>query len=81
MAKMTPVQFARAECANHQHQGFCYRAEEDCVLLKQVPERCAYFEKCVLPLADKGLVASPSYQYARTRYLTQHGAGVKNGRK
>ena len=59
---MTPLQLARAECANHEHDGSCLGAhigdkglighcspKPRCVL--SAGERCAYFEECIAPMA------------------------------
>ncbi len=59
---MTPLQFAREECANHQPDGSCLGAwiNEDLSIARSAPkprcllgggERCRYFEACVAPMA------------------------------
>lgn len=58
---MTPLQFAREQCANYEHDGSCkgigirddgslymFGKKPACVLAQRVP--CAYFEQCVLPM-------------------------------
>jgi hypothetical protein len=48
---MTPIQFAKAECANYNADGSCLSGpRKKCALYNR--DRCDYFEKCVLPLAD-----------------------------
>ena len=65
---MTPMQMIREECANHQPNGSCLGVQiaKDLTLTcaKPLPrclvadrQRCAYFEACVLPLAD--IVSDP----------------------
>jgi hypothetical protein len=60
---VTPLQFAKAECANHQADGSCLGATFDEQLrptgctpkahcLLAVGKRCPYFEACVLPMAE-----------------------------
>ncbi len=60
---MTPLQFARDECANHQPDGSCLGAwiNEDLSITRSAPKprcllaegkRCRYFEECVAPMAD-----------------------------
>jgi len=65
---MTPLQFAREECANHQPDGSCLGAvigadlriracnpRPRCIVA--TGQRCAYFEQCVAPIAD--MVSDP----------------------
>ena len=60
---MTPLQFAKAECANHQPNGSCLGVAFDeqlrhtgcapkprCFIAEG--KRCPYFEECVMPMAD-----------------------------
>ena len=65
---MNPMQFVREEYANHQPSGSCLGVQiaENLSMpcAKQLPrclvadgQRCAYFETCVLPLAD--IVSDP----------------------
>ena len=60
---MTPLQFAREECANHQPDGSCLGVwiNEDLSITRGDPKprcllaggkRCRYFEECVAPMAD-----------------------------
>lgn len=60
---MTPLQFATAECANHQPDGSCagVMINRDLSMPRAAPKprcllaegkRCAYFEQCVAPMAD-----------------------------
>lgn len=56
---MSPIEMARTECANYD-QGQCIGAAIDntsCHPLKECllhfKQRCGYFERCVLPLADR----------------------------
>lgn len=60
---MTPLQFIRDECANHQPDNSCLGAVIDPDLsirrLRPLPrclvaegKRCPYFEECVAPMAD-----------------------------
>jgi len=60
---MTPMQFIRDECANHQPDGSCLGVmiEEDLSIRRGTPrprclvadgKRCPYFEECVAPVAD-----------------------------
>lgn len=60
---MTPLQFARDECANHQPDGSCLGVwiNEDLSITRGDPKprcllaegkRCRYFEECVAPMAD-----------------------------
>lgn len=68
---MSPLEFAKQECANYD-QGRCLGASapaghpaiidnahtrplNECVLAHN--QRCAYFERCVLPLAEHGNMA------------------------
>lgn len=59
---MTPLQFAKEECANFEESGSCkgigirrdgslysFGKRPSC-LLKEKEERCRYFEECVLPM-------------------------------
>ena len=59
--QMTPLQFAKAQCANYTSNGGCsgigikddgsaymFGAKARCVLATN--ERCRYFEECVLPM-------------------------------
>jgi len=60
---MTPLQFVKAECANHQSDGSCLGATFDeqlrptgckpkphCLIAEG--KRCPYFEECVMPMAE-----------------------------
>jgi len=60
---MTPLQFAREECANYQSDGSCLgvvieddlsvrRCDSKPKCLLAAPKRCGYFEECVAPMAD-----------------------------
>jgi len=76
---MTPLQFAKDECANFDEPTggckgigihddgslFCFDSKPSCVLLDR-KARCAYFEKCVLPMhfddsSAAGLVRAKSH--------------------
>lgn len=68
---MTPLELARQECANYD-QDRCLGAAIDnsnchplprCVL--HFNQRCGYFERCVLPMANRG---TPEFVEARRRY-------------
>lgn len=63
---MTPLQFARAECSNFEHDGSCkgllIANDGRITRMKDVPAkcvlsspkvRCPFFEECVLPLAKR----------------------------
>jgi hypothetical protein len=80
---MTPVELARQECANY-NQGACLGVTPDslavrddqpmnahplpeCVLYLGQP--CAYFERCVLPMANRG---KPELIQAREIYHRTH---------
>ena len=80
---MTPVELARQECANY-NQGACLGVSPDslaarddqpmnahplpeCVLYLGQP--CAYFERCVLPMANRG---KPELIQAREIYHRTH---------
>ena len=78
---MTPLQFAVAECANHQPDGSCagVMINRDLSMSRASPKprcllvegkRCDYFEQCVAPMA--GWVTDPrraaSLQAAVTEY-------------
>ena len=62
---MTPLQFVREECANHQPDGSCtgvgvfpfekMDAKPRCLVSQS--NRCLYFEECVAPMAD--MVSDP----------------------
>ncbi|MCX7009809.1 MAG: hypothetical protein NTY53_21630, partial [Kiritimatiellaeota bacterium] len=65
---MTPLQFVREECANHQPNGSCLGVQiaKDLTMTwaKPLPRcqvadghRCGYFEACVLPMTD--IVSDP----------------------
>ena len=60
---MTPTQFAKEECANHQPDGSCLgimiNADLSTTQARPLPKcllaegkRCPYFEQCVAPMAD-----------------------------
>ncbi|MCX7007341.1 MAG: hypothetical protein NTY53_08850 [Kiritimatiellaeota bacterium] len=60
---MTPLQFVKAKCANHQASGSCLGAmyDEQLRITRCVPKprcliadgkRCPYFEECVMPMAE-----------------------------
>ena len=90
--RMTPLQFAKADCAALQRGRYCMLQEVDIPLsvwLDNSPndadlvcrlslnERCEYFERFVLPLADHpGPKADPKLQLrranARAAYSRQH---------
>lgn len=78
---MTPLQFAREECANHQPNGSCLGVQiaKDLSMTcaKPLPrclvadgQRCGYFEACVLPMTD--IVSDPrrakDFQAAAVEY-------------
>lgn len=72
---MTPLEFARTECADYD-QGGCLGAAIDnssCHPLSEcrlhAGERCAYFENYVLPMADRGHAA---FIEARGQYRGFH---------
>lgn len=67
---MTPLQFAREECANFEHDGSCkgigirndgslysFGKSPQCVL-KDRQKTCQYFEECVLPMGLDTTTAS-----------------------
>lgn len=60
---MTPLQMARQECANYVDTGCIFREPQVC-LLAEPGTRCAYFERCVLPLAQR----IPKYASAEEKY-------------
>jgi hypothetical protein len=67
LAKMSPGQFARNECANMLHDGVCLGVHVDSLVDHGQPKtctpknrcrvaegkRCEYFERVILPLADQ----------------------------
>jgi len=84
---MTPYEFAKRECANLRPDGSCLEIlpegltntalpavpHERCLLKQKPLRRCRYFEKCVLPQADRpGPKDRPGLQLekqeARRRY-------------
>ena len=46
---MNAATLARLECANHKMPSECILRKDGCIVFKK--ERCAYFEKSVLPLS------------------------------
>jgi hypothetical protein len=75
---MTPLQVAKAECANCDSAGHCsgvgiaddlscymFRQPGTCYLGEQSIKRCAYFEQCVAPLAKKRAQAASSQEQQR----------------
>jgi hypothetical protein len=75
---MTPLQVARAECANCDSTGNCsgvgiadhlscymFRQPGKCYLAEQPVKRCAYFEQFVAPLAKKRAQAGSSQEQER----------------
>jgi len=61
---------AQQECANHQEGHYCSSRDGDCILRSS--KRCDYFERCVLPLAEKELPRQKEYARARDRYRRVH---------
>lgn len=80
--KMSPAALVRAECANLDPDNLCvmrFDGYGDCLVLKG--KRCAYFERCVLPLADQPSSKEDRHlqqkrQAGRTAYQTQCGLRV-----
>ena len=91
MARMSPARFAHDECANHQPDGECLGVGVDSLVDRgqaktctprarcRVAEgkRCEYFERLVLPLADKPSPADDRLLQqrrasAREEYLGRH---------
>jgi hypothetical protein len=72
---MTPLQVAKAECANCDSGGNCsgvgiaddlscymFRTPGKCYLAEQPVKRCVYFEQCVAPLAKKRAQAASTHE-------------------
>jgi hypothetical protein len=72
---VTPLQVAKAECANCDSGGNCsgvgiaddlssymFRQPGKCYLAEQPVKRCVYFEQCVAPLAKKRAQATLSHE-------------------
>jgi len=83
---MTPLQFVKAECANHQTNGSCLGAtfDEQLRITRCSPKprcliadgkRCPYFEECVMPMVeivtDAKRVAELHAAVMEYRYMTQ----------
>jgi hypothetical protein len=75
---MTPLQVAKAECANCDSAGHCsgvgiandlscymFRQPGTCYLGEHPIKRCAYFEQCVAPLAKKRAQAASTHEQQR----------------
>ena len=85
---MTPLQFAREECANHQPDGSCLGAwiNEDLSITRGDPKprcllaegkRCRYFEECVAPMAR--MVNDPRRATALRDAVTQYYVALDQG--
>ena len=86
---MTPLQFAKRECANIRPDGSClgimvndlhWRGQKIlaterkvCLLGGSKPKRCGYFEKVVLPLADRPTKDQPRLQQQRLEARAKYG--------
>ena len=70
---MTPLEFARRECANWQGGNYCLGMEKTCLLAGKPIKPCDYFERCVMNLPDQpGADKHPNYFgyiEAREKYL------------
>jgi hypothetical protein len=75
---VTPLQVAKAECANCDSAGHCsgvgiaddlscymFRRPGKCYLAEQPTRRCVYFEQCVVPLAKKRAQAAFTQEQQR----------------
>lgn len=89
---MTPLQFAKEQCANFENGGGCagigikddgrlymFGKKAECLLAKREP--CRYFEECALPMrfddpSAKGLIRAEQHQEAVNLY-----AAMVNGTK
>ena len=89
---MTPLQFAVAECANHQPDGSCagVMINRDLSMSRASPllrcllaegKRCQYFEQCVAPMADwvtdPRRAASLQSAVAEYRRVTKQGEDLR----
>ena len=85
---MTPMQFVREECANHQSNGSCLGVQiaKDLTMTcaKPLPRclvadghRCGYFETCVLPMAD--IVSDPRRAMEFQEAVAQYRKVTKQG--
>jgi hypothetical protein len=76
---MTPLQVAKAACANCDSAGRCagvviaddlkcymFRTPGRCYLAQHPIKRCVYFEQCVAPLAKKRAQAASDHDQQRT---------------
>lgn|SRR5262249_32527507 len=82
---MTPLQAARAHCANYQAGEFClgmyyngdlsvdwsrYNPRAKCLLAEE--RRCPYFEEIILPMRLERLVEAKSFASAVSAYQRKH---------
>jgi hypothetical protein len=85
---MTPLQVAKAECANCDSAGHCsgvsiaddlscymFRTPGKCYLAEQPIKWCVYFEQCVAPLAKKR--AQPASTQEQQRATASLSEGVR----